>query len=61
MTVIIERRFGFLGSPIVKLGIGYGSVAAMILSYSANQSILWMLIDGWLSWLYVVYFALLRA
>lgn len=61
MTVIIERRFGFLGSPIVKLGIGYGSVAAMILSYDANRSILWMLIDGWLSWLYVIYFALFRA
>ncbi len=60
MTVIIERRFGFLGSPIVKFGLGYGSVAAMILSYNANQSILWMLIDGWLSWLYVVYFALFR-
>lgn len=61
MTVIVERRFGFLGSPIIKFGIGYGSVAAMILSYNANQSILWMLIDGWLNWLYVVYFALFRA
>ena len=61
MTVIVERRFGFLGSPIVKFGIGYGSVAAMVLSYNANQSILWMLIDGWLSWLYVIYFALFRA
>ena len=61
MTVIIERKFGFLGSPIVKFGLGYGSVAAMILSYNANQSILWMLIDGWLNWLYVVYFALFRA
>lgn len=60
MTVIVERRFGFLGSPIVRFGLGYGSVAAMILSYHANRSILWMLIDGWLSWLYVVYFALLR-
>lgn len=60
MTVIIERRMKILGSPIVKLGLGYGSVAAMILSYAANQSILWMLIDGWLSWLYVIYFALFR-
>jgi hypothetical protein len=61
MTVIIERRFGFLGSPIVKFGIGYGAVAAMILSYSANRSILWMLIDGWLSWIYVIFFALFKA
>jgi hypothetical protein len=60
MTVIVHRRWGFIGSPIVKFGIGYGSVAAMILSYNANQSILWMLIDGWLNWLYVIYFALFR-
>jgi hypothetical protein len=61
MTVIVQRSSAFFGSPIVKLGIGYGSVAAMILSYNANQSILWMLIDGWLNWFYVIYFALLRA
>lgn len=60
MTVIVERRWHYLGSPLVKLGLGYGSVAAMVLSYNANQSILWMLIDGWLSWLYVIYFALFR-
>jgi len=61
MTVIVERRWGFIGSPMVKFGLGYGSVAAMILSYAANHSILWMLIDGWFSWLYVLYAALLRA
>lgn len=61
MAVIVERRLHFLSSSMVKLGLGYGSVAAMILSYDANQSILWMLIDGWLSWLYVIYFALFRA
>jgi hypothetical protein len=58
MTVVVQRRWDFLGSPMVKFGLGYGSVAAMILSYNANQSILWMLIDGWLSWLYVAWFAL---
>jgi hypothetical protein len=61
MTVIVHRSWGFWGSPILKLGIGYGSVAAMILSYSANQSIVWMLLHGWLNWFYVVYFALFRS
>ena len=61
MTVIVQRKYGFLQSSVVKFGLGYGSVAAMILSYNANQSILWMLIDGWLSWLYVIFFALFRA
>ena len=61
MTVIVDRRMAFIKSNIVKFGLGYGAVAAMVLSYSANKSILWMLIDGWLSWIYVIYFALFKA
>jgi hypothetical protein len=61
MTVIVERTFSTFGPAIVKFGIGYGAVAAMILSYNANKSILWMLIDGWFSWLYVLFFALFRS
>jgi hypothetical protein len=55
---IVYRSYG---PSIVKYGLGYGAAAAMILSYNANQSILWMLIDGWFSWLYVIFFALFRA
>ena len=47
-------------SPI-ELGLGYGAVAAMILSFSVNKSILWMIIHGWFSWFYVIFFALFRA
>lgn len=59
--LIVAERFGVFGANVIKFGLGYGAVAAMILSYSANKSILWMLIDGWLSWLYVLCFALFRA
>jgi hypothetical protein len=58
---MVERRFGIVGNAIIRYGIGYGAVAAMVLSYSANKSILWMLIDGWLSWIYVIFFALFKA
>jgi hypothetical protein len=61
MSVIVEHRFGSFGPAFIKFGLGYGAVAAMILSYSVNKSILWMLVDGWFSWLYVVFFALFRA
>ena len=61
MSVIVEHKISSFGPAFVKYGIGYGAVAAMILSYSINQSILWMLIDGWFSWIYVVFFALFRA
>ncbi len=61
MSVILKRRTSSFGTSFVKFGLGYGAVAAMILSYSVNKSILWMLIDGWFSWLYVIFFALFRA
>jgi len=61
MPVIVEHRFRSFNSPLVRFGLGYGAVAAMILSYSVNNSILWMLIDGWFSWIYVIFFALFRA
>ena len=61
MSLPMERKLGFVGTTIIKYGIGYGAVAAMVLSYHANQSILWMLIDGWLSWIYVIFFALFKA
>ena len=59
--LVVTERLGVFGTNIVKFGLGYGAVAAMILSYSVNQSILWMLIDGWFSWLYVIFFALFRS
>ncbi|MDR3450465.1 MAG: hypothetical protein P4M15_12110 [Alphaproteobacteria bacterium] len=61
MSIIVEHRWRPYGMTIFKYGLGYGAAAAMILSYSVNQSILWMLIDGWFSWLYVFFFALFRA
>ena len=60
MTVVVERKLGVVSAAIIKYGIGYGTVAAMVLSYGANKSILWMLVDGWLSWIYVLYFALFK-
>jgi hypothetical protein len=44
-----------------KYGIGFGSALAITISYAANHSILWAIVHGILGWLYVVYFALIRA
>jgi hypothetical protein len=41
-------------------GIGIGSALAIVLSWHRNKSILFAIIHGVLSWLYVVYFALSR-
>lgn len=44
-----------------KYGVGFGTALAIAISYTTNHSILWAIIDGILSWVYVVFFALFRA
>ena len=44
----------------VRAGIGFGSALAIAISWSANHSILWAIVHGIFSWLYVVYYALTR-
>lgn len=47
-----------------KAGIGcwgFGSVLAMVIGWSQHGSIFWTIVDGLLSWIYVVWFALSRA
>ena len=44
-----------------KYGASFGSALAIAISYSNNHSILWAIIHGFFSWLYVIYFALFRA
>lgn len=41
-------------------GISLGSLLAVICSWSRNQSILWAIVAAFLSWFYVIYFALTR-
>ncbi|MGH7752668.1 MAG: hypothetical protein ACREN5_07615 [Gemmatimonadales bacterium] len=40
-----------------KVGIGFGTALAIAISWSANKSILWAIIHGVLSWIYVIYYA----
>ena len=46
--------------PVVQTGIGLGSTIAVVCSWQRNRSILWAILAGILSWLYVIYFALTR-
>lgn len=41
-------------------GITFGCALAMVLSWSRNGSILWAILHGVCSWLYVIYFACTR-
>ncbi|NNC53778.1 MAG: hypothetical protein HKO08_12130 [Erythrobacter sp.] len=52
---MIER-----GGEVAKVGIGIGSALAIAISWSQNQSILWAIFHGFISWIYVIYHAFTR-
>ena len=41
-----------------KTGVTFGTALAIAISWSVNKSILWAIVHGILSWIYVIYFAL---
>lgn len=43
---------------VVYHGLSMGAALAMILSFTKNGSILWAIVHGLLSWIYVIYYAL---
>jgi len=45
---------------VVKSGVSLGSALAIAISWSIHKSILWAMIHGILSWVYVIYYALTR-
>jgi len=45
---------------VAQTGIGIGSAIAIVCSWQRNRSILWAILAGILSWLYVIYFAATR-
>jgi hypothetical protein len=45
---------------VARSGIGLGAVIAVVLSWHRNKSILWAILHGMFSWLYVIYFAVTR-
>lgn len=44
----------------VKAGVSFGSALAITISWSVHHSILWAIVQGFFSWLYVLYYALTR-
>ncbi len=44
------------GHIVVEKGIGLGTVIAVVASWSVNHSVLWAIVHGLLSWIYVVYY-----
>lgn len=45
---------------IIRNGVGFGSALAIAISWSVHKSVLWAIIHGFLSWLYVIYYVVTR-
>jgi hypothetical protein len=45
---------------VAKAGVSFGSALAITISWSLHHSILWAIVQGFFSWLYVAYYALTR-
>jgi len=58
MTEQSARSVPPAASNAAKVGIGFGSALAITISWSVNKSILWAIVHGFLSWIYVIYYAL---
>jgi hypothetical protein len=56
MGVEMENRGGCTGVGFW----GFGSMLAVTLSWGVHHSILWMMLHGMLSWLYVIYYSIKR-
>lgn len=52
---IVNRSY-----QVAKAGVSFGSALAIAISWSAHQSIVWAIIHGFFSWLYVIYYAVTR-
>ncbi len=58
----VEESRGFFVRTrgAARAGLTMGSTLAIVISWSVHHSIVWALIHGLLSWIYVVYYALTR-
>lgn len=45
---------------VARSGIGLGSALAITISWSLNKSVLWAILHGIFSWLYVIYYLIVR-
>ncbi len=58
---VVRERVVTRTREVVKSGVSLGSALAIAISWSVHKSILWAMIHGILSWVYVIYYALTRA
>ena|ERR1700737_2495295 len=48
------------GDGCAPAGYGLGATLAMILSWQSNHAVLWVVLHGLLSWVYVIYYLIVN-
>jgi len=43
-------------TEVVRSGITFGTALAMAISFNTHRSVLWAIVHGLLSWIYVIYY-----
>lgn len=59
-SLFADSNSASITNTVTSSGIGIGSAIAVSISWSNNRSILWAIIHGFFSWLYVIYYAITR-
>jgi hypothetical protein len=54
--LMLAQAVYHINETVTQSGIGLGSALAIVLSWHRNRSILYAIVHGVLSWLYVIYF-----
>jgi hypothetical protein len=62
ISAMSEPRVHFMSyrSEAARAGISMGSALAVVISWTQHHSIIWAIIQGFFSWLYVLYYAITR-
>ena len=55
-----RQRYSTRSVGVAKAGASFGSALAIAISWSEHHSIIWAIVHGFLSWIYVVYYAITR-
>lgn len=47
-------------TEVIKNGVTFGSVLAIVISFTINKSVFWAIVHGVFSWVYVIYYIVTR-
>ncbi|GAB3718776.1 hypothetical protein GCM10027592_61990 [Spirosoma flavus] len=61
VTSSFAQPIGSVQQTVVNNGIGLGSAIAVAISWTKNKSVLWAVIYGVLSWIYVLYYLIINS